>query len=143
MGHMLWQGDDNDALTADGEVKAIDLNEVLHVNAPYSFVFRMGSDSFKDEGIFKGDFVVIRRDIIAEPGQIVAVKVGGKFSLRKFAYYEESKTKHQQGHSEYVRYHYNGTPDFEIFGVVSSVFRKTLHKHRLARSKNTVAPQKQ
>lgn len=138
MGHMLWQGEtDDELLTTEGEVKAIDLNEVLHINAPYSFVFRMGSDSFKDEGIFKGDFVVIRRDIIAEPGQIVAVKVGGKFSLRKFAYYEESVTKHKQGLDEYVRYHDNGTPDFEIFGVVSSVFRKTLHKQHLTKSKST------
>ena len=139
MGHMLYQEEKDDPINGDSEVKGIDLNEVLDLNAPYSFVFRMGSDSFKDEGIFKGDFLVIRRDIIAEPGQIVAVKVNGKFSLRKFAFFEDAMLKHEQGLNNYVSYFDDGRPNFEIFGVVSSVFRKTIHKQHLSKCSDKLA----
>ena len=52
-----------------GLIKGQNLNQVLSLNLPSSFVFKMGSHSNCALGINKGDFVVVRRDIIPESGQ--------------------------------------------------------------------------
>lgn len=111
-----------------GLIKGQNLNQVLSLNLPSSFVFKMGSHSNCALGINKGDFVVVRRDIIPESGQLVLVKTQGKFVLRTYAFpgsheKQPRDTDFSSGRS-YVTYLPDGTPEFELFGVVTAIFRK-------------------
>ena len=146
--------DEEQAELSLGLVKGQNLNQVLSLNLPSSFVFKMGSHRNRALGINKGDFVVVRRDIIPESGQLVLVKAQGKFVLRTYVFpgthepkprpesqpeaqpRAESKSGADLGHGasprdadlsagrHYVTYLPNGTPEFELFGVVTAIFRK-------------------
>ncbi|MCK0526595.1 S24 family peptidase [Anaerobiospirillum sp. NML120449] len=105
-----------------GEVKEIDLNEIFTVGQPGSFIFAMSSDSMKEAGICKGDYVVVRRDLIPDSGQLVVIRSRGRFAIRYFCYPHEYE--HKENQDGVVPYGPMGQAEFEVFGVVATVFRK-------------------
>ena len=136
--------DEDQAELSLGPIKGQDLNQVLRLDLPSSFVFKMGSHGNRALGINKGDYVVVRRDIIPESGQLVLVKAQGKFVLRTYVFpgtheqnasgeekvsdaentSDEDKASDFNAGSHYVTYRPDGTPEFELFGVVTAIFRK-------------------
>lgn len=157
--------DDPTAELAAGLIKGQDLNHILSLDLPSSFIFKMGSAQYREQGICPGDFVVVRRDIIPESGQLVLVKYRGKFVLRTFVFAgatsstgpsspaasthapsSPAASTHAPGSpadSRYaasthtggapatsapaereVAYRPDGSPEFELFGVVTAIFRK-------------------
>lgn len=162
--------DDPTAQLTCGPIKGQNLNHVLSLDLPSSFIFTMSSARYRQLGICAGDLVVVRRDLIPERGQLVLVKTHGKFMLQTFVYAgavpdlgSKSSLDQKLGHEgdpgsgpksapasecggagadgastdtgSYdpavggavpgcVHYGPDGTPDFELFGVVAAVFRK-------------------
>lgn len=142
--------DDPTAQLSCGPIKGQNLNHVLSLDLPSSFIFTVNSKRYHQLGICTGDFVVVRRDLIPDSGQLVLVKIHGKFVLRTFGYAgaapyvgsnsgsgSESGPEPERSAAsadadavavgtvpEYVHYGPDGTPDFELFGVVAAVFRK-------------------
>ena len=91
-----------------GLIKGQNLNQVLSLNLPSSFV--------------------VRRDIIPESGQLVLVKTQGKFVLRTYVFpgshEDQPRDTDFSAGRKYVTYLPNGAPEFELFGVVTAIFRK-------------------
>ena len=147
--------DDPTAELAAGLIKGQDLNHILSLDLPSSFIFKMGSAQYCEQGICPGDFVVVRRDIIPESGQLVLVKYRGKFVLRTFVFAgatsstgpsspaasthapsspadsRSAASTHTGGApatsapaEREVAYRPDGSPEFELFGVVTAIFRK-------------------
>ena len=147
--------DDPTAELAAGLIKGQDLNHILSLDLPSSFIFKMGSAQYREQGICPGDFVVVRRDIIPESGQLILVKYRGKFVLRTFVFAgatsstepsSPAASTHAPGSpadsrsaasthtggapatsaptEREVAYRPDGSPEFELFGVVTAIFRK-------------------
>lgn len=147
--------DDPTAELAAGLIKGQDLNHILSLDLPSSFIFKIGSAHYCEQGICPGDFVVVRRDIIPESGQLVLVKYRDKFVLRTFVFAGATSSpatsspaasthapgSYADGRSaarthtggapatsapaeREVAYRPDGSPEFELFGVVTAIFRK-------------------
>lgn len=142
--------EDPTAELAAGLIKGQDLNHILSLDLPSSFIFKMGSAQYREQGICPGDFVVVRRDIIPESGQLVLVKYRGKFVLRTFVFARAPSSPAASTHApgspadsrsaarthtggapatsapaeREVAYRPDGSPEFELFGVVTAIFRK-------------------
>lgn len=55
------------------------------------FILRANGDSMVDAGIDSGDMVVVRKQLEASPGQIVAALVDGGSTLKRLCYDKEAK----------------------------------------------------
>ncbi|MCR5625307.1 MAG: repressor LexA [Lachnospiraceae bacterium] len=55
------------------------------------FILRASGDSMIDAGIDSGDLVIVRRQIEAEPGDIVAALVDGGSTLKRLSFNETSR----------------------------------------------------
>lgn len=128
MDSLLGDGKDNHELelllAEHSKLKEIDLNEVLNLDQPSTFIFTMGADNLVEEGIYPGDYIVVRRDVIPEPNMLIVAKVKGKFVIRHFAYQDQAYNFARDNVPNYVEYSPDGRPLFDLFGVVSGVFRK-------------------
>ena len=88
------------------------------------FVLRIRGDSMIEDGIFDGDYVFVKQQQTALPGDVVAAMVWGEATVKR--YYPEGKTIRLQPanpvHSPiYVTAE---DPDFRIIGKVTRVFRE-------------------
>ena len=70
----------------DWEETAIDLVELLRLDRPASFVFRVSGQSMIDAGLYDSDVVVVDRDAKPTNGRIVIAIVEGGFVIRQFCY---------------------------------------------------------
>lgn len=55
------------------------------------FILRASGDSMVDAGIDSGDLVIVRKQILAEPGDIVAALVDGGSTLKRLSYDQATK----------------------------------------------------
>ena len=101
--------------------KRISMDEILNINAPSTFVFKVSGDSMQDIGILDGDFVVIKKQQSANIGDIVLAVIDNEFTLKtykkdKLGYYLKPEN------SDYPLLR----PKFSlsIFGVALGVVRK-------------------
>jgi len=62
------------------------------------YVLRVAGESMIDEGIFDGDFVIVRRRDQAEPGEMVVALIDGEATLKRF-YPEGSEVRLQPANS--------------------------------------------
>jgi repressor LexA len=88
------------------------------------FVLRIRGDSMIEDGIFDGDYVFVKQQQTALPGDVVAAMVWGEATVKR--YYPEGKAIRLQPanplHSPiYVTAE---DPDFRIIGKVTRVFRE-------------------
>lgn len=51
--------------------RGIDLNEQLIGNKPATFFMRLGSDTMKEAGIYKGDVGIVDRPLKASNGKVI------------------------------------------------------------------------
>ena len=91
----------SDVELEEGPFKGQDLNSYLYMNLPSVYLFRMSSNVMHEDGILEGDVVIVDRSLLIENGDYVVMSINGTFLLRQFL------------------------DECELFGVVSSVIRKT------------------
>ncbi len=88
-----------------------DLNNYLDLDKPAAFLFRVATDRYREEGICKGDFAVIRRDLEPAGDPLIAVVTGEEFLLRRRSEIEECQDE-------------GAFTDCRFIGVITAVFRK-------------------
>ncbi len=64
--------------------KRISLDEILDINSPSTFVFRVSGDSMCEIGIFEGDYVIIKKTTEAMIDDVVLAVVDGDFTLKTY-----------------------------------------------------------
>lgn len=119
----LLSDDKDDLELNNGAFAGNNLNDIMQINHPCSFVFVMSSDEYQSYGILKGDYVVVRRDALPQSQDLVVIKYQGKFVLRHYAHPSEYLQKRADV-KLYVPYDDKGRALFEMFGVISCTFRK-------------------
>ena len=87
------------------------------------FILRASGDSMIDAGIESGDLVVIRRQLEASPGQIVAALVDGGSTLKRLEYNEENERYYLQPENQAMNYEPIYGNDISIQGVAVRVMK--------------------
>ena len=64
--------------------KRISMDEVLEINSPSTFVFKVSGDSMCEVGILDGDYVIIKKTPNANIGDIVLAIVDNEFTLKTY-----------------------------------------------------------
>jgi len=64
--------------------KLISFDEILNINSPSTFVFKVSGDSMVELGIFEGDFVTIKKTSDAKDGDVVLANIDGGFTLKTY-----------------------------------------------------------
>lgn len=62
--------------------KRISMDELLNINSPSTFVFKVSGDSMIDIGIYDDDYVIIKKTPSANIGDIVLGIIDNEFSLK-------------------------------------------------------------
>lgn len=110
----------------DWEEDAINLSELLRLDRPGSFVFRIDGNSMIEAGIGNGDVVVVDRGITPHSGHIVIAVVAGGFVCRQFVVragvpYLEARNS-RQSYPEQI-----ADDTAEVWGVVRAGVRNFQH----------------
>lgn len=87
------------------------------------FILRASGDSMIDAGIDSGDLVVIRRQLEASPGQIVAALVDGGSTLKRLEYDEEGERFFLQPENQAMNYEPIYGSNISIQGVAIRVMK--------------------
>ena len=101
--------------------KRISLDEILNINSPSTFVFKVSGDSMCEIGILDGDYVVIKKTSEAMIDDIVLAVVDNEFTLK--TYKKDDKgyyLKPENSSYPIIRPKENLT----IFGVAFGITRK-------------------
>ena len=64
--------------------KRISMDELLEINSPSTFVFKVSGDSMCEIGILDGDYVIIKKKSEANTGDIVLAIVDNEFTLKTY-----------------------------------------------------------
>lgn len=64
--------------------KRISFDEMLKLDSPSVFVFKVSGDSMVELGIFEGDYVSIKKTSDAQDGDIVLASIDGSFTLKTY-----------------------------------------------------------
>lgn len=64
--------------------KRISFDEILKLDSPSVFVFKVSGDSMVELGIFEGDYVSIKKTSDAQDGDIVLASIDGSFTLKTY-----------------------------------------------------------
>jgi repressor LexA len=88
------------------------------------FSLRVQGDSMIDAGIFDGDYVLVKRQDMASPGDVVVVQIGDEATVKKF-FPERHRIRLEPANSEYgpIVVERN-TPGFMIAGKVIGLLRR-------------------
>ena len=101
--------------------KRLSIDELLNINAPSSFVFKVSGDSMIDIGIYEDDYVVIKKTSKANVGDIVLGIIDNEFSL-KVLRHDKNGAYLEPQNKDYP----NLRPKFslKIFGVATGIVRQ-------------------
>jgi DNA polymerase V len=105
----------------DWEDDAINLVEMLRLDRPASFVFRISGSSMVEAGINNNDIVVVDRDVRASEGHIVIAIVDGGFVCRQLV--RRNGQMHLEARNSNQSYPLTPADEIEIWGVVRSAVR--------------------
>lgn len=89
------------------------------------FALRIKGESMIEDGIFDGDYVFVRKQLQAQPGEIVVAMIGDEATVKR--YYPEGDTIRFQPANAKMEPIYVRKRDFRsvnILGVVVGVYRK-------------------
>lgn len=64
--------------------KRISIDELLDINSPSTFVFKVSGDSMCEVGILDGDYIVIRKTQEAKINDIVLAIIDNEFTLKTY-----------------------------------------------------------
>ncbi|OLU22921.1 peptidase S24 [Pseudomonas sp. PA15(2017)] len=101
----------------------ISLDEVLGINAPQTYLVRVGGDSMIGVGIFDGDVVVVDKSLDVVSGDVVIGAVNSDPVLKTYIR-QGLQVILQSENSKYPpRYILEGD-EFEVWGVVTAGLRR-------------------
>ncbi len=101
--------------------KRISFDEILKLNSPSVFVFKVSGDSMVELGIFEGDYVSIKKTSDAQDGDIVLASIDGAFTLKTY------RKKGQKVWLEAANPQYGNIypkNSLTIFGVATGITRR-------------------
>lgn len=109
------------AIMDDKIEKRISMDDVLEINLPSSFVFRVSGDSMCEIGILDGDYVIIKKTPEAKINDVVLAVVDNEFTLKTYkkddkGYYLQPQNKDYP----IIRPKYS----LSIFGVAIGIARR-------------------
>ena len=103
--------------------KRMSLDEMLNINSPSTFVFKVSGDSMTDVGILDGDYVIVKKTPEANIGDIVLAVIDNEFTLKTFRKDKQGAYLEPQNKDYPIL-----RPKFslKIFGVALGITRKIL-----------------
>jgi repressor LexA len=116
------------AIAAGRPIDAVGSDEYLDINNVYSksgcFALKVKGDSMIDDGIFDGDFVIVKPNPSPRDGEVVvALLDDGSATLKRF-FKEKGKFRLQPGNKDYAPIELDSSHDLSIQGVVVGLYRK-------------------
>ncbi len=101
--------------------KRISFDEILEINSPSTFVFKVSGDSMCDIGILDNDYVVIKKQQSAKINDVVLAIVDNEFTLKTLKKDEKGAyLKPENSSYPIIRPKYS----LSIFGVAIGITRK-------------------
>jgi DNA polymerase V len=104
--------------------KKLDLNELVIKHPAATFFVRVEGESMRDAGIFHDDILVVDRALNPRNHDIIVCVINGEFAVKRF--------QRQKGHislfsenPDYAPIKVTAEMDFQVWGVVTYVIRKT------------------
>jgi repressor LexA len=115
-------------IAAGRPIDALETDEYLRVESQYAeegcFALKIKGDSMIDDGIYDGDFVIVKPNPSPKNGEIVvAVLEDGNATLKRF-YKEKTGFRLQPSNKELEPIFVESTNDLQIRGTVVALFRK-------------------
>ncbi|MBI4534093.1 MAG: repressor LexA [Candidatus Melainabacteria bacterium] len=115
-------------IAAGHPIDAIESNEYLEIESQYgkagSFALKIKGDSMIDDGIFDGDYVIVKPNPSPNNGDIVVALLNdGTATLKRF-YKEKGQYRLMPANSELDPIYIDGLDKLEIQGVVVGLFRR-------------------
>jgi repressor LexA len=116
------------AIAAGQPIDAMEHTEYLEIDAPYAsdgcFALKVKGESMIDDGIYDGDFVIVKPNPSPRNGEIVvALLEDGCATLKRF-FKESSGFRLQPANSTMQPIFVNSREDLNIQGTVVGLFRK-------------------
>jgi repressor LexA len=89
------------------------------------FALRVHGDSMIEDGIFNGDFIFVRKQLTAEPGQVVVAMIDEEATVKRF-YPEGDRIRFQPANSAMQPIYVTRSQfrSVDLLGVVIGVYRK-------------------
>ncbi len=89
------------------------------------FALRVKGDSMIEDGIYDGDFIFVRKQINADPGQVVVAMIGEEATVKRY-YPEGDRIRLQPANAAMapIYVHRSQFRSVDIIGVVVGVYRK-------------------
>lgn len=115
-------------IAAGRPIDAIETDECLEVESRYGeagcFALKVKGDSMIEDGIYDGDYVIIKPQPSPNNGDIVVALLGdGTATLKRF-YKEKGRFRLQPANADMEPIYLDGTADLNIQGIVVGLFRK-------------------
>ena len=88
-----------------------------------NYMLKVNGDSMIDDGILDGDYIVIKKNNIAKPGDVVIAIINGEATLKRYYIGSNGIELHPRNDQYHIIY-VNEYDDFQIQGLVLGVFRK-------------------
>jgi repressor LexA len=115
-------------IAAGRPIDALESSEHIEIDGSHSkegcFALKVKGDSMIEEGIFDGDYVIIKPNPSPRNGEIVvALLEDGSATLKRF-YKENGKFRLQAANKEYKPIVLDQYEDIQIQGVVVALYRK-------------------
>jgi repressor LexA len=116
------------AIAAGTPIDAIQVDEYLEVESQYAnsgcYALKVKGESMIDDGIFDGDFVIVKPKPVPKNGEIaVCLTNDGATTLKRF-FKEKNRFRLQPANSSMKPIYVDSASDLNIQGVVVALFRK-------------------
>jgi repressor LexA len=116
-------------IAAGGPIDAVGTDEYLEIDRQYAsdpgcFALKVKGDSMIEDGIFDGDFVIIKPNPSPRNGEVVvALLEDGSATLKRF-FKEKGRYRLEPANKNYQPIEVAGDSNLSIQGVVVALFRK-------------------
>lgn len=114
-------------IAAGYPIEALENAESIDVPAPLvhpdNFVLKVKGDSMIEEQIEDGDYIIVRKNPTAKPGQIVVALINGEATL-KYYYPTDTGVELHPRNPDYPVIHVHKSDDFSINGILLYSFRE-------------------
>ncbi len=115
-------------IAAGYPIEAISTDERLTIDKQYSdtgcYALKVKGDSMLEEGIFDGDYVIVKPEPAPRNGELVVALLGdGNATLKRF-YKENNKFRLQPANKDYQPIYVGSNEDLQIQGIVVGLYRR-------------------
>jgi repressor LexA len=114
-------------IAAGRPIEAINTQEYLAIDKQYTesgcYALKVKGDSMLEEGIFDGDYVIVKPEPSPRNGElVVALLSDGGATLKRF-YKENNRFRLQPANKEYEPIYVSSNEDLQIQGIVVGLYR--------------------